>query len=199
MFDVCLCWHFVNCFEDVKDVMLYMLLSFIIYYIYYYLILRMVCVFSLIVCMAPLLWHNMCFGKRGAERKARHLCYLNPNEQVNFTDSLLRFFFFTRIPPPPKKKVFLCSLLGFMLSASKREKHMIRLTSRSSNTTNGPKVARSEKWQDSEYNTIYDVLKSRGWKETDVDNEWHIFWILGCIWHGEKWHEVGFGWWLKSA
>eukprot|EP00434_Breviolum_minutum_P005916 symbB.v1.2.005217.t1/scaffold266.1/size251003/14 len=30
--------------------------------------------------------------------------------------------------------------------------------------------------KDSEYNTIYDVLKSRGWKETDVDNEWHIFW-----------------------
>lgn len=28
----------------------------------------------------------------------------------------------------------------------------------------------------SEYNTIYDVLKSRGWKETDTDNEWHIFW-----------------------
>lgn len=30
--------------------------------------------------------------------------------------------------------------------------------------------------KDSEYNTIYDVLKSRGWKETDVDTEWHIFW-----------------------
>eukprot|EP00933_Yihiella_yeosuensis_P033886 TRINITY_DN27494_c0_g1_i1.p1 TRINITY_DN27494_c0_g1~~TRINITY_DN27494_c0_g1_i1.p1 ORF type:complete len:515 (+),score=101.28 TRINITY_DN27494_c0_g1_i1:97-1641(+) len=30
--------------------------------------------------------------------------------------------------------------------------------------------------RDSEYNTIYDVLKSRGWKETDVDTEWHIFW-----------------------
>ncbi|CAJ1449006.1 unnamed protein product, partial [Effrenium voratum] len=29
---------------------------------------------------------------------------------------------------------------------------------------------------DNEYNTIYDVLKSRGWKETDVDTEWHIFW-----------------------
>eukprot|EP00747_Dinoflagellata_sp_TGD_P221980 gnl/TRDRNA2_/TRDRNA2_93740_c0_seq1.p1 gnl/TRDRNA2_/TRDRNA2_93740_c0~~gnl/TRDRNA2_/TRDRNA2_93740_c0_seq1.p1 ORF type:complete len:509 (+),score=87.00 gnl/TRDRNA2_/TRDRNA2_93740_c0_seq1:206-1732(+) len=27
-----------------------------------------------------------------------------------------------------------------------------------------------------EYNTIYDVLKSRGWKETDADTEWHIFW-----------------------
>lgn len=43
--------------------------------------------------------------------------------------------------------------------------------------------------EDSEYNTIYDVLKSRGWKETDVDNEWHIFWILGCRWLecNEKW------------
>eukprot|EP00931_Biecheleriopsis_adriatica_P076601 TRINITY_DN50293_c0_g1_i1.p1 TRINITY_DN50293_c0_g1~~TRINITY_DN50293_c0_g1_i1.p1 ORF type:complete len:534 (+),score=112.57 TRINITY_DN50293_c0_g1_i1:142-1743(+) len=30
--------------------------------------------------------------------------------------------------------------------------------------------------KDSEYNTIYDVLRSRGWKETDIDNEWHIFW-----------------------
>jgi len=30
--------------------------------------------------------------------------------------------------------------------------------------------------KDSEYNTIYDVLKSRGWKETDVDTEWNIFW-----------------------
>mmetsp|Transcript_23088 Transcript_23088/g.65053 ORF Transcript_23088/g.65053 Transcript_23088/m.65053 type:complete len:507 (-) Transcript_23088:108-1628(-) len=28
----------------------------------------------------------------------------------------------------------------------------------------------------SEYNTIYDVLRARGWKETDVDTEWHIFW-----------------------
>jgi hypothetical protein len=28
----------------------------------------------------------------------------------------------------------------------------------------------------SEYNTIYDVLKSRGWKETDAETEWHIFW-----------------------
>jgi len=29
----------------------------------------------------------------------------------------------------------------------------------------------------SEYNTIYDVLRSRGWKETDGDgNDWHIFW-----------------------
>lgn len=27
-----------------------------------------------------------------------------------------------------------------------------------------------------EYNTIYDVLKSRGWKETDAETEWHIFW-----------------------
>eukprot|EP00930_Biecheleria_cincta_P095872 TRINITY_DN87770_c0_g1_i1.p1 TRINITY_DN87770_c0_g1~~TRINITY_DN87770_c0_g1_i1.p1 ORF type:complete len:532 (+),score=97.40 TRINITY_DN87770_c0_g1_i1:127-1722(+) len=27
-----------------------------------------------------------------------------------------------------------------------------------------------------EYNTIYDVLKSRGWKETDIDTEWNIFW-----------------------
>lgn len=27
-----------------------------------------------------------------------------------------------------------------------------------------------------EYNTIYDVLKSRGWKETDADTDWHIFW-----------------------
>ena len=99
IFDVCLCWHFVNCFEDVKDVMLYMLLSFIIY-----LILRMVCVFSSIVCMAPLFWHNMCFGKRGAERKARHLCYLNPNEQVNFTDSLLFFLFSPGSPPHQKKR-----------------------------------------------------------------------------------------------
>eukprot|EP00405_Crypthecodinium_cohnii_P008126 CAMPEP_0206423768 /NCGR_PEP_ID=MMETSP0324_2-20121206/2853_1 /ASSEMBLY_ACC=CAM_ASM_000836 /TAXON_ID=2866 /ORGANISM="Crypthecodinium cohnii, Strain Seligo" /LENGTH=510 /DNA_ID=CAMNT_0053888343 /DNA_START=230 /DNA_END=1758 /DNA_ORIENTATION=- len=28
----------------------------------------------------------------------------------------------------------------------------------------------------SEYNTIYDVLRARGWKETDVETEWHIFW-----------------------
>mmetsp|Transcript_97887 Transcript_97887/g.218436 ORF Transcript_97887/g.218436 Transcript_97887/m.218436 type:complete len:523 (-) Transcript_97887:110-1678(-) len=28
----------------------------------------------------------------------------------------------------------------------------------------------------SEYNTIYDVLKSRGWKDTDADTDWHIFW-----------------------
>lgn len=27
-----------------------------------------------------------------------------------------------------------------------------------------------------EYNTIYDVLKSRGWKETEGDTEWNIFW-----------------------
>lgn len=27
-----------------------------------------------------------------------------------------------------------------------------------------------------EYNTIYDVLKSRGWKETEIDTEWNIFW-----------------------
>lgn len=28
-----------------------------------------------------------------------------------------------------------------------------------------------------EYNTIYDVLRSRGWKEADVtDTDWHIFW-----------------------
>eukprot|EP00927_Polykrikos_kofoidii_P074892 TRINITY_DN70951_c0_g1_i1.p1 TRINITY_DN70951_c0_g1~~TRINITY_DN70951_c0_g1_i1.p1 ORF type:complete len:510 (-),score=60.31 TRINITY_DN70951_c0_g1_i1:69-1598(-) len=27
-----------------------------------------------------------------------------------------------------------------------------------------------------EYNTIYDVLRSRGWKETDEDKEWSIFW-----------------------
>mmetsp|Transcript_34178 Transcript_34178/g.97103 ORF Transcript_34178/g.97103 Transcript_34178/m.97103 type:complete len:492 (-) Transcript_34178:15-1490(-) len=27
-----------------------------------------------------------------------------------------------------------------------------------------------------EYNTIYDVLKSRGWKETDAETDWHIFW-----------------------
>jgi hypothetical protein len=40
-------------------------------------------------------------------------------------------------------------------------------------------ISTSFESQDSEYNTIYDVLKSRGWKETDVDTEWHIFWILG--------------------
>eukprot|EP00928_Gymnodinium_smaydae_P100271 TRINITY_DN9803_c0_g1_i1.p1 TRINITY_DN9803_c0_g1~~TRINITY_DN9803_c0_g1_i1.p1 ORF type:complete len:501 (-),score=82.41 TRINITY_DN9803_c0_g1_i1:118-1620(-) len=27
-----------------------------------------------------------------------------------------------------------------------------------------------------EFNTIYDVLRSRGWKETDVDTEWSVFW-----------------------
>lgn len=28
----------------------------------------------------------------------------------------------------------------------------------------------------SEYNTIYDVFKSRGWALTDTDMDWHIFW-----------------------
>jgi len=27
-----------------------------------------------------------------------------------------------------------------------------------------------------EFNTIYDVLKSRGWKETDAETDWNIFW-----------------------
>lgn len=26
------------------------------------------------------------------------------------------------------------------------------------------------------HNTIFDVLRSRGWKEADADNDWHIFW-----------------------
>jgi len=28
----------------------------------------------------------------------------------------------------------------------------------------------------SEYNTIFDVLRSRGWKETDAETDWNIFW-----------------------
>lgn len=28
----------------------------------------------------------------------------------------------------------------------------------------------------SEYNTIFDVLRSRGWKEAESDSDWHIFW-----------------------
>lgn len=42
----------------------------------------------------------------------------------------------------------------------------------------------------SEYNTIYDVLKSRGWKEGEGDNEWNIFWADKDWIHGsyEKVH-----------
>eukprot|EP00439_Symbiodinium_sp_Y106_P029297 s242_g3.t1 len=35
------------------------------------------------------------------------------------------------------------------------------------------KLHRVSDGKENEYNTIYDVLKSRGWKETD---DWHIFW-----------------------
>jgi len=28
----------------------------------------------------------------------------------------------------------------------------------------------------SEYNTIFDVMRSRGWKETDADTDWNLFW-----------------------
>lgn len=38
------------------------------------------------------------------------------------------------------------------------------------------KLHRVSDGKENEYNTIYDVLKSRGWKETDVDSDWHIFW-----------------------
>ncbi|CAE7403256.1 Ttll9 [Symbiodinium necroappetens] len=34
------------------------------------------------------------------------------------------------------------------------------------------KLHRVSDGKENEYNTIYDVLKSRGWKETDVDSDW---------------------------
>lgn len=62
------CWHFVS-----------------IFWRCYVIILQ----FGWFVCVC-LCWHNMWFGKRGAEGKARHLCY--SNQQVN--KSILRSRFF---------------------------------------------------------------------------------------------------------
>lgn len=138
-----------------------------------------VCFFEIL--FAPHLFANMWFGRSRREGKTLMLLK-STSQQVNFTKSLrvwCSFFFFFRFDVDHGAQFFRgknCPLKFW----TKGEK---------------PKMLPAFP-QDSEYNTIYDVLKSRGWKETDVDNEWHIFWILRCIWH-----EVGIGicWQLKSV